>query len=55
MLNNRCVLHQQYVDCKIADALLKKGTTRHTEGWDASSQDWTHMVLICRTLRGVLV
>ena len=26
MLNNRCVLQQQHVDCKIADALLKKGT-----------------------------
>ena len=24
MLNNRCVLQQQYGDCKIADALLKK-------------------------------
>ena len=26
MLNNRCVLQQQYVDCKIVDAFLKKGT-----------------------------
>ena len=26
ILDNRCVLHQQHVDCKIADALLKKGT-----------------------------
>lgn len=25
MLSNRCVLQQQHVDCKIADALLKKG------------------------------
>ncbi len=26
LLDNRCVLQQQHVDCKIADALLKKGT-----------------------------
>ena len=26
MLNNRCVLQQQDVDCKIADTLLKRGT-----------------------------
>ena len=26
ILDNRCVLQQQHVDCKIADALLKKGT-----------------------------
>ncbi len=26
MIPNRCVLQQQHVDCKIADALLKKGT-----------------------------
>jgi hypothetical protein len=26
MLGNRCVLQQQLVDCKIADALLKKDT-----------------------------
>jgi hypothetical protein len=45
MLNNRCVLQQQHVDCKIADALLKKGTKQHADGWDVSSKDWTHMVL----------
>jgi hypothetical protein len=45
MLNNRCVLQQQHVDCKIADALLKRGTKQHADGWDASSKDWTHMVL----------
>ena len=45
MLNNRCVLHQQHVDCKIADALLKKGTKLHADGWDSSSKDWAHMVL----------
>ncbi len=45
MLNNRCVLQQQHVDCKIADALLKKGTKQHADGWDASSKDWAHMVL----------
>jgi hypothetical protein len=32
MLNNRCVLQQQHVDCKIADALLKKGTKQHADG-----------------------
>ena len=26
LLDNRCVLQQQHVDVKIADALLKKGT-----------------------------
>jgi hypothetical protein len=33
------------VDCKIADALLKKGTKQHAEGWDASRKAWTQMVL----------
>jgi hypothetical protein len=45
MLANRCVLQQQHVDCKIADALLKKGTKYHTDGWDSSNKDWAHMVL----------
>ncbi len=45
MLYNRCVLQQQYVDCKIAETLLKKGTKQHTEGWDESNKDWAHMVL----------
>jgi hypothetical protein len=45
MLNNRCVLQQQHVDCIIADALLKKGTKQHADGWDASSKAWAHMVL----------
>jgi hypothetical protein len=45
MLGNRCVLQHQHVDCKIADALLKKGTKPHADGWDASSKDWAHMVL----------
>ena len=39
ILDNRCVLQQQHVDCKIADALLKKGTKQHTDGWDTSSKD----------------
>ena len=38
-------IQQQHVDCKIADALLKKGTKQHADGWDVSSKDWTHMVL----------
>jgi hypothetical protein len=45
MLNNRFFLQQQHVDCKIADALLKKGTKQHADGWDASSKAWAHMVL----------
>ncbi len=38
-------LQQQHVDVKIADALLKKGTKQHADGWDAASKDWPHMVL----------
>ncbi len=45
ILDNRCVLQQQHVDCKIADALLKKGTKQHTDGWDAPSRAWVHMCL----------
>jgi hypothetical protein len=45
ILNNRCVLQQQHVDCKIADAVLKKGTQQHANGWDAQSKAWDHMVL----------
>ncbi len=44
MLSNRCVIQQQHVDCKIADAILKKGTKQHTDGWDSHSKAWTHMV-----------
>ncbi len=33
------------MDVKIADALLKKGTKKHVDGWDEASKDWTHMVL----------
>ncbi len=33
------------MDCKIADALLKKGTKQHADGWDAPSKAWAHMVL----------
>jgi hypothetical protein len=45
MLPNRCVLQQQHVDCKIADALLKKGTKQHVDGWDSSRKDWAHMCI----------
>ena len=45
MLPNRCVLQQQHVDCKIADALLKKGTKQHADGWDAPSKAWAHMCI----------
>jgi hypothetical protein len=39
ILGNRCVLQQQHVDCKIADALLKKDTKYHVDGWDTSNKD----------------
>jgi hypothetical protein len=45
ILSNRCVLQQHHVDCKIADALLKKGTKYHTDGWDTQIKYWVHMVL----------
>jgi hypothetical protein len=45
LLGDRCVLQQQHVDCKIADALLKRGTKQHADGWDAPSNAWAHMVL----------
>ncbi len=45
MLSNRCVLQQQHVDCKVADALLERGTKQHADGWDAHSKAWAHMVL----------
>ena len=45
MLSNRCVLQQQHVDCKIADALLKKGTKQHADGWDASCKTWAHICI----------
>ncbi len=45
MLSNRCVLQHQYVDCKIVDVLLKKGTKQYVDGWDAHSKAWVHMVL----------
>ena len=43
MLPYRCVSQQQHVDCKIADALLKKGTKQHGDGWDTSTKAWSHM------------
>ncbi len=45
MLPYRCVLQQHHVDCKITDALLKKGTKQHADGWDSSRKDWTHMCI----------
>ena len=45
MIPIRYVLQQQHVDCKIADALLKKGTKQHADGWDASSKVWAHMCI----------
>ncbi len=31
--------------CKIADALLKKGSHQHTDGWDTCAKAWVHMTL----------
>jgi hypothetical protein len=45
MLPNHCVLQQLHVDCKIVDALLKKGTKQHADGWDSSSKDWAHICI----------
>jgi hypothetical protein len=45
MLNNRCVLQHQHADWKVVDTLLKKGTKKHADGWDAQSKTWDHMVL----------
>jgi hypothetical protein len=42
LLRNRCVLRQQHVDCKIADALLKRGTKQRADGY---SKAWGHMIL----------
>jgi hypothetical protein len=53
IINIRCVLQQQHVDCKIADALLKKGTKQHADGWDTSSGLDT-CFFTCRMLRGVM-
>ncbi len=53
MLNNRCVLQQHHVDCKIADA---QGALRSTQmvgiRLARTGRTWSS---ICRTLRGVLV
>ncbi len=51
LLGNRSVLQQQHVDYKIADALLKKGTKQHADGWDTSSKAWVHMVLFLKYVR----
>ncbi len=53
LLRNRCVQQQQHVDCKIADAHLKRGTKQHADGWDAASKAWTHMVLHLPHAEGV--
>ena len=45
LLGNRCVLQQRHVYCKIANALFKRGTNQHTDGWDVPSKTSTHMVL----------
>ncbi len=54
MFNNRCVLQQQDVDCKIADALLKKDRITQMVGirLPRTGRTWS---LVYRTMRGVLV
>ncbi len=52
LLDTRCVLQQQHVDCKIADVLLKKDTNHHADGWDTASKDWSHMVLYLPHVEG---
>jgi hypothetical protein len=57
LLANRCVLQQQHVDCNIADALLKKGTKQHADGWDAHGKAWAPRhtwYSTCRTLKVIL-
>jgi hypothetical protein len=55
LLRNRCVLQQQYVDCKIDDALLKKGTKQHADGWDTKSRPEDTWSSTCPMLTVVLV
>jgi hypothetical protein len=43
--NERAILRQQHIDCKITDALLKKGTKKHTDGWNTHSKVRSHIVL----------
>ena len=45
MFNNRCVLQQHHVGCKIGDAPLKGGTKKDIDDWDTESKAWSHMVL----------
>ena len=40
ILDNRCVLQEQHVDCKIGDTLLKKDTKKDGDGWDTPRRTW---------------
>ena len=55
MLNNRCVLQQQHVDCKIADALLKRALSSMQMVGMRLARTGHTWSFICRTSRGVLV
>jgi hypothetical protein len=39
------IFRERRFHCKIADAVLKKGTKQHADGWDAPSRAWAHMYL----------
>jgi hypothetical protein len=41
-------------DCKIADTLLKRGTKKHTDGWDSPCKTRSHMVLHLSHTEGVI-
>ena len=45
LLGNRYIFQKDHVDCKIAEALLKKGTKEHADDWDASRKTRTYMVV----------
>ena len=55
MLPNRCVLQQQHVDCKIADALLKKGTKQHADAGTRLVKPGHTCAFTCLQLREALV
>ncbi len=45
MLFRMALSTSSFFDCKIVDTLLKKGTKKYVDGWDAHSKTWAHMVL----------
>ncbi len=55
LLGNRCVLQQQHVDCKIADALLKKRLNNTQMVGTLLARPGPTWSSICHMLRAVLV